>query len=158
MQEEAKAELIELAMQSKEFDDRDTVRTVIINNKMIFDRQSQAILSPVLVSFHYEDKFIRKHRSKFSWLIFFILLINFISIIGISFISIIYEKNLVALVTVLVSLIAEMVGLLTILFKYLFNRKENKLLDILIKYLDIQKQVLCINSPDGCEGEETEDI
>lgn len=55
-------------------------------------------------------------------------------------ISILCEKNLIALIAILVTLITEIITLLTILFKYLFNRKENKILDILIRYLDIQKQ------------------
>ncbi|AXF52091.1 MAG: hypothetical protein [Podoviridae sp. ctcf755] len=85
----------------------------------------------IIDSFHNEDRFIAKNRPICLWILLSIVMISVITIFFLIGYHIFCGIDTVGLITALTTLLVEVIGLLTIIFKYLFNRKENKVLDII---------------------------
>jgi hypothetical protein len=106
-----------------------------------FDSQSKNIINNVLNAFKSEENYTKGFRYVFSIIIILFMLVNFVAILLVCKYAVLEkEPNIASVATVLVALIAEMVGLLAIIFKYLFNRKENKILEIMLEYLKVKSK------------------
>lgn len=113
----------------------------LMKNAKTFNDQSNLIIAEVIDSFKSEEKYTVDYRLIFSKLITTFMIINFVVIIGMSIYAVIDKAvNIAVIITVLVSLIAETVGLLAIIFKYLFNREQNKVLDVMVEYLKVKSK------------------
>ncbi|MCH5171561.1 MAG: hypothetical protein J1F31_01840 [Erysipelotrichales bacterium] len=82
-------------------------------------------------SFEAEEKFIRERRACYSKLIFSLIIISYILIIAITILAFVFELDMGVYISAFVALVVESLGLLKILFEYLFNRKDNKVLEII---------------------------
>ena len=103
-----------------------------------FNSQSQRVLKNIINSFDTEDKFITKYRTVCAVFILIIVGISFIGLIAVIVLKILRILDSVEFISSLAVLLAEIFGLLAILFKYLFNRSENKIVDALIQYLEVK--------------------
>lgn len=126
------------------------------SNPHSYSELSDKILKKyILPSFYKEDDFISNMRMPLA--IFIMLLIMaqiiflFLIAIGFTFLSSLIDnfKFDTGVFSILATAVfANTVGLMTVLFKYIFNRKENKILDVIDSFLktrsdyEIQKDVL----------------
>ena len=92
----------------------------------------------ILKAFEDENKFVNCYRKVFSILIVGCVSLSIIAmLITTSYIVKYNNLTLATIITIYVSFIGEISTLMVILFKYLFNRENNKLCDILRDTLSI---------------------
>lgn len=96
-------------------------------------------IKDVIESFKNEDSFITNNRPICLWIILSIVMISVVAILSLIGLNIYYKIDTIVLITSLTTLLVEILGLLSIVFKYLFNRSENKVLDIVS---DIIKNII----------------
>lgn len=99
-------------------------------------RTYNAAIKEMVSSFQKEDEFINTFRKKFAWFILILVIILSVFIICLTISSFWIKFSIEIYITAFVTILVEVFGLLTILFKYLFNRKENKVLEIISKSIN----------------------
>lgn len=107
----------------------------------IFDENTQKIIESICSAFEEENEYVNRSRDFYTVLFAIIVCILIGLIILFSFLAFFKENtSLPSILTPITSLVATVVSLLYIQFKYLFNRKENKLLDILKDILQLSSE------------------
>lgn len=98
-------------------------------------------IETVMNSFKTEDEFIAKYRPRCLIVLLSIICFSIVGIIALITYNIFIKIDTIALIAALTTLLIEILGLLNIVFKYLFNRSENKVLDIVS---NIIKEIITI--------------
>lgn len=137
----AKSSLSKSSLSSNKNNYYDDKKTKVDINFQIdmFQKKSEQILPKIIKSFSSEDLYIKLFRYIFSVAVIVVLAISLVIFVKIcNTVLKTNEINLLEIASVFSVLIVETIGLMTIIFKYLFNREHNKVLDVLIEYLKVE--------------------
>lgn len=133
---EDERELEELLLKEKEIKISDEIDDKIAGMNIPGDA-----IQTVMKSFKTEDEFISKYRPRCLIVLLTIICLSIAGIIALITYNVFIKIDTIALIAALTTLLVETLGLLNIVFKYLFNRSENKVLDIVS---NIIKEIITI--------------
>jgi len=107
-----------------------------------FGEMAWEITKSVHKAFIDENKYVTNYRVCFTKMFVIIIWLIVLSIIAISFLAIFYNDNisLLPVLSSLSSLVATVVTVLIVQFRYIYNRKDNKLLDIIRDVLKLSSE------------------
>lgn len=122
---------------TQKYNDRKNKAEVIKRNNYEFLMEN-TLNKYIFPSFEAEEKYIKSWREFLTIFVLVIMVIELVVILGsyiIGFFSNSYNVDASIFSIVISGFFVQTIGLFTIIFNYLFNRKDNKILDIIEKFI-----------------------